>query len=303
MMIYQKFPKHFCNSPFQAFKHYTILNILLTKVYYSFTKGLLRMGNLDLIIILTTAFLGSVGHCIGMCGGIVVAYSSTKIDQKSNYWKQTFAHLAYNFGRVTTYTLLGALFGSIGKVLAFTPTTKGVLFVLTGILMILAGLSLIGNLKFLNSAQWSISKYAWYQNSFKKLMSDKSTKSFYLLGLLNGIIPCGLVYAFAIIAASTANPVSGALVMATFGLATIPALFFLGFITKFLQKGSLRSTMMKLASLLVILYGAITLYKGYNFIAHPQMMKERMDKMHEGSLDGTLTGQFNGMKCAPGKCG
>ncbi len=261
------------------------------------------MGNIDLIIILTTAFLGSVGHCIGMCGGIVVAYSSTKIDPKTSYLQQTSAHLAYNFGRVTTYTILGAVFGYVGQVVAFTPTTKGVLFVITGILMILAGLSLIGNLKFLNSAEWSVSKYAWYQNSFRALMSNQSYLSFYLLGLLNGIIPCGLVYAFAIFAASTANPLAGALVMATFGLATIPALFFLGFLTKFLQKGSLRGTMMKLASLLVILYGGITLYKGYNFIAHPQLMKERMDKMHEESIDGTMTGQFNGMKCAPGKCG
>ena len=261
------------------------------------------MGNLDLIIILTTAFLGSVGHCIGMCGGIVVAYSSTKIDQRSSYLQQTASHLAYNFGRVTTYTLLGGIFGFIGQVLAFTPTTKGLLFLLTGILMILAGLSLIGNFRFLNSAEWSVSKYPWYQKSFKKLLSDRSYKSFYLLGLLNGIIPCGLVYSFAIFAASTADPLAGALVMATFGLATIPALFFLGFITKLLQKGSLRGTMMKLASLLVILYGVITLYKGYNFIAHPEMMKERMDKMHEESMDSTLTGQFNGMKCAPGKCG
>lgn len=261
------------------------------------------MGNLDFIIILTTAFLGSVGHCIGMCGGIVIAYSSTKIDKQANYWKQTFAHLAYNFGRVSTYTILGALFGFSGKVLAFTPTTKGVLFVLTGILMLFAGLSLIGNFKFLHSAEWSVSQYHWYQKHFKQLMSNKSYKSFYLLGLLNGLIPCGLVYAFAIIAASTADPVTGALVMATFGLATIPALFFLGFITKFLQKGSLRGTMMKLASLLVILYGGITLYKGYNFIAHPQIMKERMDKMHKSGMDSTLTGQFNGMKCAPGKCG
>ncbi len=261
------------------------------------------MGNIDLIIILTTAFLGSVGHCIGMCGGIVVAYSSTKIDQKSSYVQQTASHLAYNFGRVTTYTILGGLFGYAGQVLAFTPTTKGLLFVITGILMLLTGLSLIGNIKFLNSAEWSVSKYSWYQNSFKALMTNKSYPSFYLLGLLNGIIPCGLVYAFAIFAASTADPLSGALVMATFGLATIPALFFLGFLTKFLQQGSLRSTMMKLASLLVILYGIITLYKGYNFIAHPQMMKERMDKMHEVSDDNTLTGQFNGMKCAPGKCG
>jgi len=261
------------------------------------------MGNLDLIIILTTAFLGSVGHCIGMCGGIVVAYTSTKIDQRSSYIQQTASHLAYNFGRVTTYTVLGGIFGFAGQVLAFTPTTKGLLFVLTGILMILAGLSLIGNFKFLNSAEWSVSKYPWFQNSFKKLMSDRSYSSFYLLGLLNGIIPCGLVYSFAIFAASTADPFAGALVMATFGLATIPALFFLGFITKLLQKGSLRSTMMKLASMLVILYGGITLYKGYNFIAHPEMMKERMDKMQEGSMDGSLTGQFNGMKCAPGKCG
>ena len=262
------------------------------------------MGNIDIIIILTTAFLGSIGHCIGMCGGIVVAYSSSKIDQKSSYIQQTTSHLSYNFGRVATYTILGAIFGFAGQVLAFTPTTKGVLFVLTGVLMILAGLSLMGNIKFLNSAEWSVSKYAWYQNSFRKLISSKSYGSFFLLGMLNGIIPCGLVYSFAIFAASTADPLSGALIMATFGLATIPALFFLGFITKFLQRGSLRSTMMKLAAILVILYGAITLYKGYNFIVHPEMMKARMDKMHEESTNtDDFTGQFNGMKCAPGKCG
>jgi sulfite exporter TauE/SafE len=263
------------------------------------------MGNIDLIIILTTAFLGSVGHCIGMCGGIVVAYSSSKIDQKSSYVQQTASHLAYNFGRVTTYAMLGALFGYAGQVLAFTPTTKGILFVITGILMILAGLSLIGKIKFLNSAEWSVSKYTWYQNSFKKLMGSKSYRSFYLLGMLNGIIPCGLVYSFAIFAASTATPLGGAIVMATFGLATIPALFFLGFVTKFLQKGNLRGTMMKLAALLVIIYGVFTLAKGYKFIAHPEEMKAMMDKMHSEGIDEdeTLTGKFNGMKCAPGKCG
>jgi len=263
------------------------------------------MGDIDFIIILTTAFLGSVGHCIGMCGGIVVAYTSSKMDPKSSYMQQTASHLSYNFGRVTTYTVLGATFGFVGQVLAFTPTTKGVLFVLTGILMVLTGLSLLGNIRFLNSAEWSVSKYAWYQNAFRKLISSKSYGSFFLLGMLNGIIPCGLVYSFAIFAASTADPLLGALVMATFGLATIPALFFLGFITKFLQKGSLRGTMMKLASILVILYGVMTLYKGYNFIANPEMMKARMDKMHETSThdDGSFKGQFNGMKCTPGKCG
>ncbi len=263
------------------------------------------MGNIDLIIILTTAFLGSVGHCIGMCGGIVVAYTSSKIDSRSAYIQQTASHLAYNFGRVATYAMLGAIFGYIGSVLAFTPTTKGILFVITGILMILAGLSLIGKLKFLNSAQWSVSQYGWYKKSFKKLIGSKTYASFFLLGMLNGIIPCGLVYSFAIFAASTATPWGGALVMATFGLATIPALFFLAFITKFLQKGNLRATMMKLAALLVIVYGVFTLTKGYKFIAHPEEMKAMMDKMHAEGIDenATLTGKFNGMKCAPGKCG
>lgn len=261
------------------------------------------MGNIDLIIILTTAFLASVGHCIGMCGGIVVAYTSTKLSEKSSYLQQTFSHLSYNMGRVSSYTLIGAVLGFVGQVIAFSPMTKGFLFILTGILMILAGLSLMGNIKIFSSAGWSLSQYPWYQQKFKTLMHSKNYRSFYLLGLLNGFIPCGLVYAFAIFSASTADPLSGAFVMATFGLATIPALFFLGFITRFLQRGSLRQTMMKLASLLVLLYGGITIFKGYNFIIHPEMMKMRMDKMLQIKDDGTLHGQFNGMKCAPGKCG
>jgi len=210
------------------------------------------MGNVDLVIILTTAFLGSVGHCIGMCGGIVVAYSSSKLDSKVSYFRQTASHLAYNFGRVSTYTIFGAIFGLMGQVIAFTPTAKGFLFVVTGLLMIFTGVSLVGNIRFLNSAEWSVSKYLWYQKAFKKLISSKTYYSFYLLGMLNGIIPCGLVYSFAIFAASSATPLGGALVMATFGLATIPALFFLGVITKFLQKGSLRTTMIKFAALLVV---------------------------------------------------
>jgi len=261
------------------------------------------MNNIDLLIILSTAFLGSVGHCIGMCGGIVVAYSSTKIDQRSSWKRQTVSHLAYNLGRVTTYTILGAMFGLLGKAIAFTPTTKGVLFVLTGILMILAGASLIGNLKFLNSAEWSVSKNGWYQKQFKALIGSSSLQSFYLLGMLNGIIPCGLVYSFAIFAASTASPLWGAIVMATFGLATIPALFFLGTVTKFLQKGSLRGTMMKLAAMLVIFYGFYTLYKGYRFIAHPKETQQMIESMQTGSIKSKLEGKCGGMKCAPGKCG
>lgn len=150
--------------------------------------------------------------------------------------------------------------------------------------MILAGFSLVGNLKFLLSAEWSISKNSWFQKAFRSLLSSKTYTSFFLLGVLNGMIPCGLVYSFAIFAASTASPLWGAIVMATFGLATIPALFFLGTMTKFLQKGSLRETMMKLAALLVVGYGLFTIYKGYKFIAYPEQMQQKIKKMQQNSV-------------------
>jgi sulfite exporter TauE/SafE len=81
--------------------------------------------------------------------------------------------------------------------------------------------------------------------------------------------------------------------MATFGLATIPALFFLGTATRFLQRGSLRGTMMKLAAMLVILYGLFTLYKAYRFIVNPQQIQQEIDEMKNS--DGS-------MKCGIGKC-
>jgi len=237
------------------------------------------MHNIELLTIVMAGFIIGFGHCIGMCGGIVIAYSSAKIDQTTPWIRSTISHLTYNFGRVTTYTIMGAIFGLLGKAVAFTMTTKGILFVVAGVLMILAGLSLIGGIKFLNSANWSISKNGWFQASFRKLIASKNLSSFYALGLLNGLIPCGPVYAFAIAAASTASPLYGALVMAAFGIATIPGLFFLASITKFIQKGNLRNIMLKVGAVLVMLYGAWTLFKGYNFIAHPEKMQHKMEKM------------------------
>ncbi len=254
------------------------------------------MGKIDLLVIFTTAFLGSFGHCIGMCGGIVVAYSSKKLDEKTPLLRQQLSHLSYNLGRVTTYAILGAIFGFFGKVIAFTTTTKGVLFVLTGVLMILAALSLLGNFRFLASAELALNRYAWFRRLFGLLLQRRDYPSFYLLGMLNGLIPCGLVYSFAIIAASSASPLWGAIVMASFGLATVPALFFLGNLTKLLQQGNLRTVMLKLAALLVLFYGGFVLYKGYRFIVHPKQMQQMVEKMHS-------SGKCSSMRCAPGKCG
>lgn len=228
------------------------------------------METVNILTIISIAFLGSFGHCIGMCGGIVVAYSTIKIDPKSSKVSQSVAHLLYSFGRVLTYTVLGAVFGALGGVITFSNMANGVLLLVAGFFMILAGLSLMGKIKFLTVIEHSFSGSSFYKSSFKKVLNSKSNFSFFLLGMLNGLLPCGFVYFFAITAASTASPFYGALVMLIFGLSTIPAMFGLGFLTSLTSATSFRNMMMSLSSVAVILYGTYTIYEGYLYIKYPQ---------------------------------
>lgn len=227
------------------------------------------MEAVDFLAIISIAFVGSFGHCIGMCGGIVIAYSSIKIEPSSSKVSQSIAHLMYSLGRVTSYSILGAIFGAIGSVVMFSNTAKGSLFVVAGIAMILAGLSLMGKFKFLTFIEHSFSSSAFYKRTFKNILNSKSNASFYALGLLNGLLPCGFVYFFAITAASTADPFYGALVMAIFGMSTIPAMFGVGFLTSLATATSFRNMMMSLSAVAVLFYGAFTIYKGYNVITTP----------------------------------
>jgi hypothetical protein len=224
------------------------------------------MEAIDLFSVFTIAFLGSFGHCIGMCGGIVIAYTSAKVDSGWNRSKQSLSHILYSLGRVVTYVVLGALFGYLGSVVTFDATTRGGLLIFAGIIMLLTGLSLLGKIRFLTLIEHSLLKNSWYQKYFKNLIQEQTLFSFFLLGMLNGLLPCGLVYFFAVTAASTASPLYGALVMFVFGLSTIPALFSLGFFVSMTQKSSFRSVMMQLAAIAVILYALFTIYNGYDFI-------------------------------------
>ncbi|MEW6552078.1 MAG: sulfite exporter TauE/SafE family protein [Campylobacterota bacterium] len=227
------------------------------------------METISILSIMTIAFLGSFGHCVGMCGGIVMAYSSTKIGNEWSKTKQTLAHISYSFGRVLTYTMLGALFGFLGGVIAFSNITNGLLLLLAGTFMVLTGLSLIGKIKFLTVIEHSVSKSSWYQASFRSLLHSGTLFSFFLLGMLNGLLPCGFVYFFAITAASTADPFWGGVVMFIFGISTIPALFSLGFFVGLFKQSGFRNIMIKFASIAVILFGIYTLYSGYDYLTNP----------------------------------
>lgn len=227
------------------------------------------METISIISIITIAFLGSFGHCVGMCGGIVIAYSSTKIKSEWSKKIQALAHILYSLGRVTTYMILGALFGLIGGVVTFDNITSGIFLLITGLMMVLVGLSLMGKIKFLTILEHSCSKSPLYQSTFKSLLGSDSLFSFYLLGMLNGLLPCGFVYVFAITAASTGSAFWGAFVMLIFGLSTIPSLFSLGFFVGLFKQSNLRELFIKLASILVIAFGLYIAYRGYEYIIDP----------------------------------
>ena len=227
------------------------------------------MDTINIITIITIAFLGSFGHCIGMCGGIVLAYSSIKIEPSSSKVSQSVAHLLYNIGRVFTYTLLGAIFGALGGVVTFSNTANGILLIVAGIAMVLAGLSLMGKIKFLTVIEHTFSSSKFYKKAFQSILHSRSNTSFFVLGMLNGLLPCGFVYFFAITAAATASPLYGALVMFIFGLSTIPAMFGLGFLSSMASATSFRNLMVSLSSIAVIVYGGFTLYNGYDYLTNP----------------------------------
>ena len=124
----------------------------------------------------------------------------------------------------------------------------------------------MGKLKFLTLLEHSFASSSFYKKIFKKILNSKSNASFFTLGMLNGLLPCGFVYFFAITAAGTGDPIYGALVMAIFGLSTIPAMFGVGFLASLASATNFRNMMMSLSSIAVLLYGAFTIYHGYGFL-------------------------------------
>ena len=216
------------------------------------------MNAINFAAILSVALLGSFGHCIGMCGGFIAALSGGKIGKDAPLFKKLFFYSAYHFGRVSSYALIGALCGALGQVLSFSSKAQGFLFFAVGCLMMLMGVSLVGKTRFLSSMESSFLLKPFAKRAYSFLIASKSFFSFYVLGALNGFMPCGFVYFFAASAAASGSVIWGAIVMAIFGIATIPALVGFGFVVEF---G--RNIMVRLAGFMVILYGIYISYRGY----------------------------------------
>lgn len=220
------------------------------------------MENLSLIAVLSFGLLASFGHCIGMCGGIVVAYSALKLDGSYSKTKSFFAHLFYSLGRTTSYVLLGVFVSVFGAVISISPAIKSILMALLAFVMFTMALSLLGKIKlFYSASSGTIGQNASYKKAFARLLESKKLASFYGIGVLNGFIPCAPVYVALAMAFSTGTITGGIVTMLVYGLATTPSLLLLGITVGFMRSFSYRDLFNKLAAITVILYGIFVFTK------------------------------------------
>ncbi len=199
--------------------------------------------------------LGSM-HCVGMCGPIALALPIPK--DKNRY----VGILLYNLGRVFMYSFLGLLFGLFGH-----------LFVLAGLqqfLSIVSGIVLLGMVWFIFSTKSKGSTMSFLSPimfRLKELLSfylkKYSFTSLFFVGILNGLLPCGLVYFAVVGAISTGAIFAGSYYMILFGLGTIPAMFMVALSKKFI-KNEWRFKLTKAIPIALIVMAIVLILRGLN---------------------------------------
>ncbi len=212
------------------------------------------MIEFSLLTALLAGLLGGV-HCVGMCGGIVAAFSF-----RADGTQPPFRlHLAYNLGRIFSYAMFGALAGALGaslKLATFLPA-QTLLYVLAQVVMILLGLYLAGLNRWVlvferaGGALWRV-----VQPLFRRLLPVRSLPQALLAGMAWGWLPCGLVYSVLVSALAAGSAPSGAALMLAFGLGTLPNLLGMGLFARQLQPFMQRLWVRRAAGLMVAGFGA-----------------------------------------------
>ena len=228
---------------------------------------------------LAAAFLvGLLGgtHCIGMCGGIVGALSSgLSLEVQASRRHLFVAQLAYNTGRISSYTVAGLLLGLFGQQLGEWAVPGGfpVGRIVAGVIMILFGVYLAGwwhSLLFLERAGARLWKYI--EPLGRRFIPVRSAGQAYLLGLVWGWLPCGMVYAVLALALASGSAVGGGTIMLAFGLGTLPVMLTMGLAFNTLKRFVHDPRIRLVAGLLVILMGVLMLLanpSGHGHHSHP----------------------------------
>ena len=237
-------------------------------------EGLIFFGErmttpIDTIALFMLGFLGT-GHCLGMCGPLVVALPG----QTGRF----SAHLAYHAGRLITYSIIGASMGAAGGGLIGLAVAVGGnpmvwitrvqvgISILAGLFLLFFGLSRLG---FVAEPRWLAIATPSRMPGWRRLMSRtaalRSNLDLFLMGLILGGLPCGLSYAAFAKALSGAQMLPGAVMALVFGLGTLPGLLAVGagaavFLNRFRQQADI------LAGLIMIGMAATLIVKAFEMI-------------------------------------
>ncbi len=216
----------------------------------------------ELAAALTTAFIAGLlgsAHCFGMCGGISGLFALH--ESVRGLRRQLPMALTYNAGRLVSYAILGFAVAAAGSRFAgLTPAVGKPVRLIAGAVIILIGLQIafdfraLGFLERMGGAVWSrLSPVAG------RLLPVTSLPRALGLGLLWGLLPCGLVYSALLVAATSLNAVNGALIMFAFGIGTTPAMLLTGLgAARLAQLMKNRRTRLG-AGLLIVALGILTL--------------------------------------------
>jgi sulfite exporter TauE/SafE len=207
--------------------------------------------------------LGGV-HCVGMCGGIVGALA-LGLPQEARHSARMLPYLlAYNLARITSYTLAGALLGGVGYLAAHWSGLRHAqlgLQVLAGLFMIALGLYLAGwwlGLARLERAGSRVWRHI--EPLGRRFLPVRTPGQAFVLGLLWGWLPCGLVYSVLVWSISRGDALEGGLLMLSFGLGTLPTLLLMGVAATRLSTFVRHAWVRRVAGVLVMLFGVLTLY-------------------------------------------
>ncbi len=224
----------------------------------------------NLVLAFVTGLISSFGHCLGMCGGIVAVYSARQsaLAKSEGASPKLFARLGaltpVHMGRIITYTFLGALIGLAGSLLdkigGFVGV-QGIFSILVGLLMVAVALSLMGVLPPIEMVLGSIRGGASPMKRMRSLFGKRGFAASLGLGMLWGLLPCGLVFAMLVVAARTQSLWGGALTMLAFGLGTVPTLLGFGLAANMLTP-KLRGRLTFFAGILILLFAVQTILRG-----------------------------------------
>jgi sulfite exporter TauE/SafE len=223
------------------------------------------MSEFSIIAVFLVGLLGGV-HCLGMCGSIVGIFT-TQLPKDRTRWP---FHLAYSSGRITSYAVAGALVGAVGQaglLMRDAVPVQHLLFALSSSMLVLLGLYLAGLWGAVRKIE-GVGGGLWkrLQPYTRKLLPVNTVPRALALGALWGWLPCGLVYSVLVTSLASGSTAQGALIMAAFGLGTLPNLLVIGLFWErcrhWVQSPKVRMT----AGLLVMGFGVYGLFKvGYTF--------------------------------------